>query len=639
MAQPFDVARPALTAGARFRLRSDGSGGVFVLQTGAFLEIAADQARLLSLLDGQRSVGEVMEAHYATHRSMPLSALDDLLASLAAHGALEGGGPLRAPERRGLSRWLAQKTLWRTAVPGLGVVALLLFAALPVLAWGAAAPTALSATDVLLVLAGTTWAHSLRRWFQGAVLAALGGDVKYLEAGHTGLMPWCGPDVGSLVLLDRPRRALALLAGLAGLGVAFFVAATLSRGLAFGAGIVAVIELCPFAPTLAGRLLATLAGKADLQEHARAFLDRKLLSRVAARSTFEGETSLVWTSMLSLGWLGWVVRLLFTVGAQTSLRLLAVGLEEEGASRALLFSGAGLLVLALPVSLFALFGAVARAFLALRPASAADAGKTTDEGLAGEAKLAEVPLFARLPVAEREAVAAAGERLSFAPGATLVLQGAQGDRFYALLDGRVGVHVEAESGLSRQVATLTAGDCFGEAALLGDGKRLATVRAETAVTVLALGREAFTRLQGQLQADQLASVLRNSAALKKSGFFGALPAERLSSLAFQLVRRTVTPGQSVITRGEAGAECFLVSQGRFEVLGEGDTAVATLGPGDHFGEVALLRDVPRTATVRAAEEGVVLALSREEFLAAVVRDLGLSRRLERLAADRAGAAS
>jgi CRP-like cAMP-binding protein len=401
--------------------------------------------------------------------------------------------------------------------------------------------------------------------------------------------------------------------------------------------VVAVIELCPFAPTLAGKLLATLAGKVDLQEHARAFLDRRLLSRVATRATFDGEASLVWTSLLSLAWLGWVVRLLFTRGAQTALRLLAAGLEETGPAQLVLYFGAAVLALALPLSLVALFAAVARALLALRPSAVADEGAAITGP--GDAKLAEVPLFARLPEAERDAVARAGQRLSFPAGATLVAQGAQGDRFYALLDGQVSVHVEAESGLSRQVATLGAGDCFGEAALLGEGRRLATVKADTAVTVLALGREAFTRLQGQLQADQLASVLRNSAALKKSAFFGSLPAERLSSLAFQLTRRTVQAGQTLITRGEPGTECFLVSQGRFEVLGEGDAAVATLGPGDHFGEVALLRDVPRTATVRAAEEGVVLTLSRDEFLSAVVRDLGLSRQLERLAAERAGAAS
>ena len=637
MEQRFDAARPALRDGVVFRLHADGSGGAYDPSTGAALEVAPDQARLLALLDGRRTVGEVMEAHYAAFRSMPLAALDDLLATLGKHGVLAGGGAAQAPRARTwISRWLSPRTLWRGALPGLGVLSLVLMAALPAVAFFAPGAAELAPADVLLALVGTVWAHSLRRFFQAAMLAVLGGQVKHLELGHTGGMPWLGPDVGSLVLLERPRRALALLAGLVGLAVAFLVASTLSRGLAFGAGVVAVIELCPFAPTLAGRLLATLAGKVDLQEHARAFLDRKLLSRVATRATFEGETSLVWTSLLSFAWLGWVVRLLFTRGAQTSLRLLAVGVEESGPAQWLLFAGAAVLAISLPLSLVALFAAVARALLALRPSAPAHGGSVST---CGDANLAEVPLFARLPAAEREALTAAGERLSFPAGATLVAQGAQGDRFYALLDGEVSVHVEAESGLSRQVATLGRGDCFGEGALLGEGKRLATVKAQTAVSVLALGRDAFTRLQGQLQGEQLATVLRNSAALKKSSFFGALPAERLSSLAFQLARRTVPAGQTLITRGEPGTECFLVSQGRFEVLGESGAAVATLGPGDHFGEVALLRDVPRTATVRAAEEGVVLTLTRDEFLAAVVRDLTLSRQLERLAADRAGAAS
>lgn len=637
MLQPLDVTRPSLRVGARFRLRSDGSAGLYVPQTGASLEVAPDQARLLALLDGRRTVGEVMEAHYGAHRSMPLAALDDLLTSLTAVGALSGEVTSQAREQRWLSRWLKPRALGRVEVPGLGVLGALLFAALPALAWMNGGPAPLSAADVALAVVGMAWAHSLRRWFQGTVLAALGGEVRSLEWGHTALVPWVGPDVSSLVLLDRPRRAVALLAGLAGLGVSVLVAASLSRGLTFGAAVVAVIDLCPFAPTLAGRLLATLAGKVDLQEHARAFLDRKLLSRMTQRSTFEGELSLVWTSLLSLAWLGWVVRLLFTVGAQTSVRLLAVGLEETGAARALLFTGAGLLVLSLPLSLAAMFSAVARALLALRPQAAADAG--TAAAGPQDTSLADVPLFARLPAAEREAVTAAGEQRTFAPGATLVHQGAMGDRFYAVLAGHVSVHVEAASGLSRQVATLGPGDCFGEAALLGEGRRQATVRAETPVTVLALGRAAFTRLQGELRADQLAAVLRNSAALKKSAFFGALPSERLSSLAFQLTPRQVEAGTTVITRGEPGAECFLVTQGRFEVLGDGGAVVATLGPGNHFGEVALLRDVPRTATVRAAEEGVVLSLAREEFLAAVTRDLRLSRSLEQLAAERAGAAS
>ena len=134
MTPSFDVARPALAASARFRLRSDGSAGVYDSTTGIGLEVAPDQARLLALLDGQRTLGEVMEANYAAHRSMPLAALDDLLASLTAHGMLLGSAVSRPRPRTWLSFWLAPRNVWRAAVPGLGVLSLLLVAALPAIA-------------------------------------------------------------------------------------------------------------------------------------------------------------------------------------------------------------------------------------------------------------------------------------------------------------------------------------------------------------------------------------------------------------------------------------------------------------------------------------------------------------------------
>lgn len=635
MAQPFDDVRPALLPTTQVRLRADGSAGLFDPPTGIGLEVAADQARLLVLLDGKRTLGEVMEAHYAAYRSTPLAALDDLLTALGERGLLVGGPPARPRPVRWLARLLTQRVLWRAALPGLPLLAVVLASAVPALAFLLPAAAPLGPSDVLLAFAGAAFAHSVRRWFQGAVVPALGAPVTHLEVGHTAGIPWLGPDPDALVLLERPRRALALLSGLVGLGVAFFVAAATSKGLGFGAAVVAVVELCPFAPTLAGRLLATLAGRVDLQEHARAYLDRRLLARAAARSTFDGETSLVWTSILSLGWLGWVVRLLFTTGAATSVRLVAVGLEYEGLDRGLLRAGAAVLLLALPLSLVALFAGVARALLALKPPAPAHAGVVERSAV----DLAQVPLFARLPEAERSAVAQAGEHRRYPAQAALVVQGAEGEHFFAILSGTVGVHVEADSGLSRRVATLRAGDCFGEGALLGDGRRAATVKAESEVDVLALDRAGFARLQGELHADQFTALVRHTASLRRSAFFGGLPAERLLALAAELTARPMVAGEALLTRGEAGHECYLVAEGHVEVLGDDGRVVATLGPGDYFGEVALLRDVPRTATVRAKEAGSLLVLSREGFLAAVVRDLKLSRQVEALAAERAGGAA
>ena len=72
----------------------------------------------------------------------------------------------------------------------------------------------------------------------------------------------------------------------------------------------------------------------------------------------------------------------------------------------------------------------------------------------------------------------------------------------------------------------------------------------------------------------------------------------------------------MVSRGEAGRHFYVLAAGRAAVeLDDGTTR--ELGPGDFFGEIALLRDVPRTATVRALEPLQLYAVERDEFLVAV----------------------
>ncbi|MFM9077790.1 MAG: cyclic nucleotide-binding domain-containing protein, partial [Solirubrobacterales bacterium] len=72
----------------------------------------------------------------------------------------------------------------------------------------------------------------------------------------------------------------------------------------------------------------------------------------------------------------------------------------------------------------------------------------------------------------------------------------------------------------------------------------------------------------------------------------------------------------VITEGEAGDLFFLIESGVVEVSREGRPE-GTQGPGEGFGEIALLHDVPRMATITARTECTLLVLSREDFLEAV----------------------
>jgi MFS family permease len=99
-------------------------------------------------------------------------------------------------------------------------------------------------------------------------------------------------------------------------------------------------------------------------------------------------------------------------------------------------------------------------------------------------------------------------------------------------------------------------------------------------------------------------------------FFRPLQLTALEDLASSVETVQVAAGTEVIRQGEPGDRFYIVEAGGFETIIDG-VPVRELGPGDSFGEIALLRDVPRTATVRAVGDATLAALAREDFLRAV----------------------
>ena len=104
--------------------------------------------------------------------------------------------------------------------------------------------------------------------------------------------------------------------------------------------------------------------------------------------------------------------------------------------------------------------------------------------------------------------------------------------------------------------------------------------------------------------------------LRPIPIFSPLPAPALERLASQLEPVEVSFGTEVIRQGDPGDRFYVIESGRFEVTVDG-TPTAELGPGDFFGEIALLRNVPRTASVKALTDGKLQALGRHAFLNAV----------------------
>jgi hypothetical protein len=107
-----------------------------------------------------------------------------------------------------------------------------------------------------------------------------------------------------------------------------------------------------------------------------------------------------------------------------------------------------------------------------------------------------------------------------------------------------------------------------------------------------------------------------SALLKKSPVFSGVSTEYLEIIGDYMEQRSYSPGEVICEQGSAGDEVFLLTKGEVEVRIErdGKAEVHKVGPGACFGEMAVLADQPRSATVVAAAGGVeALVLTASEF--------------------------
>ena len=118
---------------------------------------------------------------------------------------------------------------------------------------------------------------------------------------------------------------------------------------------------------------------------------------------------------------------------------------------------------------------------------------------------------------------------------------------------------------------------------------------------------------------------------------GDLPATDVGAIVGRLGFSRVDAGAVIGRQGAPADKFVIVLEGEIEVTRGGDRnqeRVMTLGPGDFFGEVAILRDMPRSATLTALDEATVLTMERDEFTKVVAQALGAPPDFESILRER-----
>jgi len=215
-------------------------------------------------------------------------------------------------------------------------------------------------------------------------------------------------------------------------------------------------------------------------------------------------------------------------------------------------------------------------------------------------------------------------------GKDLITQGQQGDNFYVVDEGTFDVHVRRRQYSKVPPSTMPvvtprdppvkvldygAGSMFGELALMYDAPRAATVRATSAAKVWALDRLSF---QLMLTTAENTKKAVYEEFLSNIEIFKCLSQYELTQLSDMLTTDCFDNGEEIVKQGDEAKLFYIVEDGEAKAYIDGDQGEVEVkhysAPGEYFGEVALITEGIRRATVRACGTGCsVLSASREDF--------------------------
>merc|ERR1719461_657061 len=266
-----------------------------------------------------------------------------------------------------------------------------------------------------------------------------------------------------------------------------------------------------------------------------------------------------------------------------------------------------------------------------------------------EKAIQQAPILSSLSKTEQKELAAKLTRRKYKAGNDIIKQGEPGSEYFVIAEGKCDVNTKADG----KVANLEAGDYFGEQALLDkDNRRNATVTCVTDVVVLVTNRDIFNTLinkkkdgkarfkkkkrQAVLTAwkDDEKSDIPDNAYTEKDAkmrewlvdcvkdnlMFMDLDRDMKLTVINKMYLEKIPKGTKIINQGDVNASTFyVINKGSFDIFVD-DNKVVTFKVGNSFGELALMYDAPRAATVVAAEDSQVWTVTRQAFRASVRKE-------------------
>lgn len=232
--------------------------------------------------------------------------------------------------------------------------------------------------------------------------------------------------------------------------------------------------------------------------------------------------------------------------------------------------------------------------------------------------LRRVPLFVTVTDEELDNIANHLKLERYPAGEVIIREGEIGDKFFILERGKATVWRLDENQVEQKIDEKGPGQYFGEVALVSSAPRNATVRAETPVSTLTLDYSDFNMCVRQYinLASQVDENVKYSWLLRGMPIFDELSSQKLDQLAASLQPEPLEDGAVLFKEGDQADKFYIVESGEVVIsrLVDGeDVVISRREPGEYFGEIALLQNRPRTATITASMDTCLLSLEAEQF--------------------------
>lgn len=260
-------------------------------------------------------------------------------------------------------------------------------------------------------------------------------------------------------------------------------------------------------------------------------------------------------------------------------------------------------------------------------------------------KLPAIPLFSELEPEAFVRVLGALKLRRCRPGDTILAEGEPGASFFVIARGEVAITKHLAQGGETRLASLHEGAIFGEMALVSASPRTATVVAESDCDLLEFDREALEAASREVETvatalDKFTRQRLLNNLLATAPLFKPLDRRQRFDLIRRFTAHDVAANVVIVEEGQPSRGLYMLLSGEVDVAkrdGDSKILLATLGPGEVFGEISLVNDEPTSASVTAAQQSTVLFLAKEIFQRLVevvpeigeyVRDLGEERQMD-----------